>query len=126
MGYNDKDYMKKYHEKNRELHNKKSRQYYQKNRESIRQQRKEYRQTPHGSKSYMIRSWKRKGLKLYGYTYEEVYEYYQSTNNCEVCNKPISGYGKCMDHCHVTGIFRWVLCKSCNTNDHWMKFYLGT
>jgi len=109
MPYKDKDYMKKYREKNKE---------------SIKQQKREYNQTPQGKKCKTIGDWKHLGLKLYGYTYDEVYEYFQSIHNCEVCNVKLNTNiktQKCMDHCHDTGCFRWVLCRSCNTNDYWMK-----
>jgi len=105
MPYKDKDYMKKYREKNKE---------------SIKQQKREYNQTPQGKKCKTIGDWKHLGLKLYGYTYDEVYEYYMDTTHCEVCNKDITNR-KCMDHCHDTGIFRWVLCCSCNSHDNWMN-----
>ena len=114
-----KEYMKEWYEKNKE----KAKQWYQNNSEKRKQQNKEYRQTPDGKKSMTIYNWKRAGLKLFGYTYEEVYEYYLSIDNCEVCNKDISmgGQQKNMDHCHSTGCFRWVLCASCNNQDNWMN-----
>ena len=67
----------------------------------------------------------RKNHAAIGYTYDEVYEYYLSIDNCEVCNKDISmgGHKKHMDHCHLTGIFRWVLCAGCNNHDSWMRYF---
>ena len=70
-----------------------------------------------------ISNWKRSGLiELQGvYTYQSLYEYYLSINECEVCNKKFkNSYDRCLDHCHTTNIFRWVLCRSCNTYDKWM------
>ena len=126
-----KEYHRQYREKNkerikqyRETHKQQKQTYdklyREKNRERTKEYHKNYIQTPQGKKIRTINSWKRYGLKLYGYTYEEVYEYYLSINNCEVCNKDITS-NKYMDHCHVSGCFRWVLCSSCNTNDYWMK-----
>ena len=103
-----------------------NKQYYQENKEKIKERNKEYQKeyskTPAGKKSNTISKWKQYGLKLYGYTYDEVYEYYLETTHCEVCNKDltIDGQQKYMDHCHTTGCFRWVLCNSCNTHDNWM------
>tara|TARA_R110002020_G_C15715760_1_gene722440 strand:- start:55 stop:411 length:357 start_codon:yes stop_codon:yes gene_type:complete len=100
--------------------------YYNKNKQKIFSQKnkykKDWRQTPAGIKARIIDNWKQMGLKLFGYTYDEVYEYYLDCDNCEVCNKDISmgGSQKNMDHCHSTGIFRWVLCSSCNNKDNWM------
>ena len=31
---------------------------------------------------------------------------------------PFSKYRKCMDHCHLTGEYRNILCNSCNINDN--------
>jgi len=114
-----KEYMKEYNKNNKE----KNKQWCENNKESFTEYQKEYRLTPKCKKSKTISSWKRLGLKLFGYTYDEVYEYYLDCDNCEVCNEDISMgcQQKNMDHCHSTGIFRWVLCPSCNTNDNWMN-----
>ncbi len=136
MVFDRKEYYKKYNEKNKEKHKKNKQKYYIKNKQKIDEKNKEYRdshkesfteykrewkKTEVGKKSDTISSWKRRGLKLFGYTYEEVYDYYLDCHKCEVCDKDISGRQKCMDHSHDTGIFRWVLCKSCNTKDSWMN-----
>lgn len=101
--------------------------YYKKNKQKIFNQKnkykKEWRQTPQGIKARLIDGWKNYGLKLYGYTYDEVYEYYLETTHCEVCKIKLNTNiktQKCMDHCHHTGCFRWVLCQSCNANDCWI------
>ena len=106
--------------KNPEIIKKNWDNYYKKNKRKS--YHKEYAKRPEGKKSRTISIWKHYGLKLFGYTYEEVYEYYLDCDNCEVCNKDISiGNQKCMDHCHSTGIFRWILCQSCNNQDNWMN-----
>jgi hypothetical protein len=124
-----KCYMKQYKQDNKE----RLKQYNQDNREKINQQRREWcaknkqrvkksRETHQSKKSNVISNWKKTGLLEYGYTYKELYEYYYECNNCEVCNKDLSTiHQKCMDHCHNDGCFRWVLCKSCNNRDYWMK-----
>lgn len=33
---------------------------------------------------------------------------------CEGCGKHVSGGDKCLDHCHVSGRLRGVLCRQCN------------
>jgi len=102
--------------------------YYEKNKQKIFKQKnkykKQWRQTPQGKKSRLIEEWKHHGLKLYGYTYDEVYEYYMDTNNCEVCKVKLNTNiktQKCMDHCNDTGCFRWILCRPCNKHDNWMN-----
>ena len=120
---NNKDYMKEYNKNNKEKYKQRYKEYYEKNKGKKKEYHKEYYQTSECKKSQTISCWKRSGLKLFGYTYDEVYEYYLSIDNCEVCNKDISksSHQKNMDHCHSTGIFRWVLCKSCNNKDNWMN-----
>ena len=114
---------KESYKKNKEKVNERSKKWYEDNKEKHKYIMKEYRQTPIGIKITTINNWKTYGLKLFGYTYDEVYEYYLNCNNCEICNKDISigGHQKNMDHCHSTGIFRWVLCASCNGKDNWMN-----
>ncbi len=93
----------------------------QNNREREKEQQNQYNKTPTRKKTNTISNWKKGGLEEHGYTYDEVYEYYLETTHCEVCNKDLSTTQKCMDHCHTDGCFRWVLCKSCNSKDSWMK-----
>jgi len=116
---------KQWKENNKEKNDLYHKQHYKNNKQYITKQHKEYNKTPQGIKRRFIGEWKISGLKLFGYTYDEVYEYYLSINNCEVCNKDISmgGHQKNMDHCHSTGIFRWVLCVSCNVHDSWMRYF---
>ena len=127
MVFDKKEYDKQYHQNNKEKINEKSRiwrennkQHIKEYRENNKEQQKEYNQTPVGKKSMAISDWKRRGLKLYGYTHDELYDYYLEINHCEVCNKDLSTTKKCMDHCHTDGCFRWVLCCSCNGHDNWM------
>ena len=116
---------KEWKKKNKEKYNLYQKHNYEKNKEQINKQQKEYNKTTSGIKRTIINNWKHMGLKLFGYTYDEVYEYYLSIDNCEVCSKDISmgGINKHMDHCHLTGIFRWVLCCRCNNHDNWMKYF---
>ena len=60
--------------------------------------------------------WKKKGILLTDQfkTYDELYDYYISVNNCEECGVSFDTCKKCLDHDHKTGYFRDVLCNSCN------------
>jgi hypothetical protein len=92
-------------------------------REKRREYEREYRKSENGIKCRRINQWKGRGVLEYGYTYSELYEYYNDCNNCEVCGKDITDkHQKCLDHCHETGCFRWVLCKECNTFDNWINY----
>ena len=70
-----------------------------------------------GKKSIRISDWKLSGVKCDDWN--ELYEYYVNCWECENCGvELIEGlYGnnkKCLDHCHITGKFRNVLCHYCN------------
>ena len=63
-------------------------------------------------------SWKTAGLNMEHF--EEIYERYISTTHCDLCkveltkDKKTTKTTKCMDHSHITGEFRNVLCHTCN------------
>ena len=67
-------------------------------------------------RSYSKSQWKKKGVILTDKfkTYDELYDYYLSINNCELCNISFGEGKKCLDHDHKTGLFRNVVCNSCN------------
>ena len=91
-----------------------------KSQEKGREKRKEYRQTPQYKKSNRINNWKRIGL--IHPDYNELYEKYINTTNCERCNVVFSddkirtSTTRCMDHDHATGLFRNIVCNSCNVS----------
>jgi len=64
--------------------------------------------------------WKRYGLNMENF--EEIYEKYLSTTHCELCNvlltedKINTKTTRTMDHSHITGEFRNVICISCNAS----------
>ena len=59
--------------------------------------------------------WKAKGLNMENF--DDIYERYIKSTNCELCNKKYkSTKDRCMDHCHKTGEFRNVVCQKCNNN----------
>jgi hypothetical protein len=109
-----KEQKKEYHVKNKERIKEQKKEYREKNKEKI----KEYNQTEDRKKSNKISDWKHKGV--ISNDYNALYEKYINTNECELCSISItSGKGitgkKHLDHCHVTGEFRNILCGVCNT-----------
>ena len=92
----------------------KTKEYYLKNREKI----LEWNKTD-GKKSIKISSWKKRGV--ISDNYSSLYDYYLNCNNCELCNVELieGNYGnnkKTLDHDHETGLFRYVLCNTCNSH----------
>jgi len=79
---------------------------------------KSYYQTPKGKMNTKISSWKQKGLICDTRDdYELIYNRWLESERCEECNKPYTTKNvKDMDHCHKTGVFRNILCHSCNSN----------
>lgn len=97
---------KLYYENNKE----KFKEYAEKNKERKKETFRKYRQTPEGKKKTCIYRWKSRGLVG---DYDMIYDRYLNTTNCDECNCILTK--KCMDHSHITGEFRNVLCNRCNT-----------
>jgi len=117
MAFDKKEWSKKYKqtEKGKETRQKANKKYYKT--EAGKESRQKYDQTENGKKSKRISDWKYRGVK--SDNFDELYEYYVNCWECENCGvELIEGlYGnnkKCLDHCHITGEFRNVLCHYCN------------
>ena len=111
-----REYQKKYIENNPERkriktqNNKKWRES-----EKGKQYKNHYNTTEKGKKTQLIASWKHQGLID---NYEMVYERYYMAIFCDICEcilDQCEKSKKCMDHCHNTGLFRNILCRSCNS-----------
>ena len=98
--------------KDREKNKEYARLYREKNKEKI----NEYKKTHKGLQSARIGQWKYSGLKESRERMIQIYERWLNTTECDCCKEPIrEGKGsKVLDHCHKTGLFRNVLCVSCN------------
>tara|TARA_R110000803_G_scaffold166431_1_gene229772 strand:- start:553 stop:930 length:378 start_codon:yes stop_codon:yes gene_type:complete len=115
-----KVYYKAYYEKNAEKLKAQQLVYNIKNAEKIKAYNKAYREeNPEKfKKSHTISDWKHRGLICDDY--DKLYEAYLQSTNCEecCCEYSIKGNGigifKCMDHDHLTGLFRNFLCSPCN------------
>tara|TARA_R110000751_G_scaffold287983_1_gene392938 strand:- start:14 stop:631 length:618 start_codon:yes stop_codon:yes gene_type:complete len=111
---------KQYLENNKEKVAETRKQYLENNREKI----KQYQQSPMGKRISRISGWKKQGIKLpeeYGENWDIFYEEeYLNTTKCEECgvnlteDKMRTSTTKCLDHNHITGDFRNVLCHACN------------
>jgi len=62
--------------------------------------------------------WKSKLKRAYGLTPEDYYQMLEDQNGCcAICGTTCPGANRlyfCVDHCHLTGTVRGLLCSSCN------------
>ena len=123
MPFDKKQYAKEYYKKNKEKLKQQSKEYNKKNKEKKKQYDKEYSKdyskTPQGKKTFTIRNWKTNGLV--SDNYGEIYDKYISTTHCDLCKIELcdgikNRNSKCMEHDHITGEFRNIVCLSCNNN----------
>ena len=122
QNYKRKDKNKEYYEKNKEKNKEKKKErnkkYRFENKEKIREQDKKYRKSPAGYKTKKKQDWKKIGV--IDNDFDKLFELYMNTTNCENCNvlltrdRQNTSTTKCLDHCHLTGKFRNILCNACN------------
>jgi len=121
----NKEHIKEY----RKEHKQQQKEWREENKEHIKEYRKEHKQqqkewskeyikTDKGKKVRRISKWKQSGLICENY--DKIYEIYVNTNECDNCGIELveGNYGsnkKCLDHNHRTGLFRNILCTTCNT-----------
>ena len=118
---------KKYYQKNKEKIKIKTKIYTEKNKEKISIKKKKWRENnkdaikkyrENNHNKFIISDWKRNGVK--SDNYDLLYEKWINTKNCENCNVVLTtgkrvSTSKCLDHSHITGEFRNILCCACNT-----------
>lgn len=59
-----------------------------------------------------LSSWKAQGMKFTGFNIDLFTKNYFNTKNCELCNEELKK--KCLDHCHKSGVPRFIVCSRCN------------
>ena len=70
-------------------------------------------------KSARIGAWKINGLICDDY--DKLYQHFLDITNCDLCgillttDRYTTNTTRCMDHSHITGLFRNIVCKKCNS-----------
>jgi phosphoglycolate phosphatase-like HAD superfamily hydrolase len=110
----------KYREKNKDKIKERNKNYWEANKNMRNEAKRKYRENNPEKyhKSRRISEWKSQGVKHDDYV--SLYNKYMNTDYCECCGcklttgKPRTSTTKCLDHCHITGLFRRVICNGCN------------
>jgi len=80
-----------------------------------RKYQKLYYKTDKGRMVNILGIWKSRGLKETMAFKKQIYEEYCNSTECELCGEQYSiNNRKEMEHCHVTGKFRNIVCRRCN------------
>ena len=71
-------------------------------------------------KRTIMKNWKMRGL-IYD-DYDDLFEVYRKTLNCQHCNKEFRNkLDRKLDHNHETGLFRKIVCNRCNSGDFYIN-----
>ncbi len=119
MDWDDQIQVREYHRrwraKNKEKYNALGKKWKNANKDKLKEHFNKYRQSPKGIKMRRIHGWRQQGIKCDG-EWDELYEWYQTTTNCNICGASFQDVKRCLDHDHTIEGYnvRQVLCYSCN------------
>ena len=121
---------KKWHEDNPEKVKESERKYREKNPEKVKEYNRQYKQSPTGKKKNTISQWVNDfGLQESDEDLDRIYDLWLNQELCNACDCVLTRSGKListdatMDHDHDTHRFRHIICRSCNTQDNWKKYF---
>lgn len=120
-----KEEKKQYYLKHKEKINEKRKEYYSNNKELINEKGKEYNKIYREINKQKIKerrqakrdiTYKKEISRLYNLTIDEYNKKLQNQNNeCFICKKELTTRKyTAIDHCHISGKVRGILCRECN------------
>ncbi len=117
-----REYSRLYDKTHKLFRKKNHQEYYKKHKLWINKKNNAYYATH--KKEAALRNNKSRVRKYFGISYEEYLSYFEQSNGyCAICGKHYgnvkSGLG--LDHNHVTGKIRGVLCRGCNAKVAWLE-----
>lgn len=106
--------------KNREKERERGRKYRKDNPEKNKERWRKYkRNNPEKyKKAHKKATWRKAGLNMENF--EEIYDRYINTSHCDMCEVLLTvdtvstKTTKCMEHSHISGELRGIVCHSCN------------
>lgn len=63
----------------------------------------------------------KEGVILQNISKENLFQYRDQIDKCEICHTPFESRKKNIDHDHKTNYFRGILCRNCNTMLGWLE-----
>ena len=126
----NKEHKKEYYKKNKEKVKESGKEYREQNKEKRKEYDKKYKQLPEVKKRNTISEWVNVfGLKESKENLDRIYHLRETQELCNACDIKLTRNGDrsstepCMDHDHETGRFRHIICRSCNSQDKWKKYF---
>ena len=119
---NNKEYSKKWRDNNKEYAERRKgyeKKWREENKEKVKGYQ-EYNQTPKGKRVNRIGHLKSRGMIEPDGGWETFMEKVENTKSCDLCgieltiDKIMTKTTRCVDHSHITNLFRNVVCHSCN------------